>query len=188
MRVIAGMVGGRRLVAPKGDVTRPTSDRVRESVMGALHMDLPGARVLDLYAGTGAMGIEALSRGAAHVTFVERHRRALEAIATNLDACGYGDDLATVVADDVTSFLATSRGEQGGFDLALLDPPYGRDGDDLASVLAALVPWLVVGGRVRVEQDRRTDDPRWPEGLRPGRVRRYGDTTIHEASRSGVIS
>lgn len=179
MRVIAGTVGGRRLQAPKGDRTRPTTDRVKESLFAALHMDLPGARVLDLYAGSGALGIEALSRGAAHVRFVEKHHRAVATILDNLGTTGLAAH-AEVTTADVARTLATPPSEP--FDIALLDPPYARDDDDLATVLELLVPWLVDGAMVRVEQDKRTAPPRWPAELRAGRVRRYGDTTIHEAT------
>lgn len=180
MRVIAGIAGGRRLAAPKGDVTRPTTDRVKESLFGSLHMDLPGARVLDLYAGSGALGIEALSRGASHVTFVERHAKAAKVIRENLDTTGFAV-LATVVVADVATALVSPPHEP--FDIVVIDPPYQRDDDELATVLARLVPWLRDDAMIRVEQDKRTEVPRWPVGISPGRVRRYGDTTIHEARR-----
>jgi 16S rRNA (guanine966-N2)-methyltransferase len=123
VRVIAGELRGRRLVAPPGPTTRPTSDRVREATFNALTSlgAIEGAEVLDLFAGSGALGIEALSRGAARCTFVERDRAALGALRDNLGRCGLDDDRARVVAGDAGSVT-------GRWDLALLDPPYAFDG------------------------------------------------------------
>ena len=135
VRVIAGELRGRRLQAPKGDTTRPTSDRVREATFNALGSleAIDGAAVLDGFAGSGALGIEALSRGAAHCLFVERDRAALDALRTNLDALGLGADRATVRAGDV-------EGVEGTWDLALLDPPYAYEGwNALLSGLQAAV-------------------------------------------------
>jgi 16S rRNA (guanine966-N2)-methyltransferase len=137
VRVIAGELRGRRLVAPAGTSTRPTSDRVREATFNALtSLDvLDGSVVLDGFAGSGALGIEALSRGAAHCTFVERDRAALEALRTNLRRCGIGPDRAIVVAGDVAR-------ASGSWDLALLDPPYAFDAWD--PLLAGLDAQVVV--------------------------------------------
>lgn len=123
MRVIAGELRGRRLVAPAGTTTRPTSDRVREATFNALtSLDaLEDASVLDLFAGSGALGIEALSRGARHCTFVERDRAALEALRENLQRCGIDGSRADVVVGDGTGVV-------GNWDLVLLDPPYAFDG------------------------------------------------------------
>jgi 16S rRNA (guanine966-N2)-methyltransferase len=123
VRVIAGELGGRRLAAPPGTATRPTSDRVREATFGALTSlgVLDGAVVLDGFAGSGALGIEALSRGAATCTFVERDRAALATLRTNLRSLGLGPDRATVVPGDVAAVT-------GRWDLALLDPPYAFAG------------------------------------------------------------
>lgn len=174
MRVVAGRFGGRRLQAPSGLDTRPTGDRVRESlfsILGPLHE----ARVLDLFAGTGALGIEALSRGATHATFVERDRRALDALRANLAALDLDARTATVVRGDARRHLrdAGARGE--AYDLVLLDPPY-RDGDRLTPLLdAGLRPLLRPGARVVTESDRR-----FPLLLDLGDAdeRRYGDTLI----------
>jgi 16S rRNA (guanine966-N2)-methyltransferase len=166
MRVVAGSAGGLRLVAPPGRDTRPTSDRVREATFNALgSLDvLDGARVLDLYAGSGALGIEALSRGAAHVTFVERDRAAIEAIRANLSSTGLAAD-ATVVPADASSFVASGPGD---FDLALLDPPYGFKGwNELLTTLPA---------EIAVVESDRTIEP--TEGWAVVRSRRYGTTVV----------
>jgi len=148
-------LGGRRLVAPDGRGTRPTNDRVREATFNALGSlsVLEGARVLDLFAGSGALGIEALSRGAAHCTFVEKDRRALAAVRANLATCGLDHDVAPVVVGDSLRFVAGLSGTAGdgtreprqveaqeaqlvGFDVVLLDPPYSFNGWD--GLLASL--------------------------------------------------
>jgi 16S rRNA (guanine966-N2)-methyltransferase len=140
MRVVGGTARGRTLVAPAGRRTRPTADRVREAVFNALWSRgaLDGARVVDLYAGSGALGIEALSRGAVHATFVDSDRAARAAIARNLDACGF-TDRADVVAVPVERFLDLLARP---FDLAFCDPPYAFDG--WAGVLASRPAPLVV--------------------------------------------
>src|SRR5512147_1594489 len=122
MRIIAGSLKGRRLAAPKWEGLRPTSDKLRETLFNILAPRIEGAVVLDGYAGTGAVGIEALSRGAAHVTFVERDARAAALIDTNLKRCGVTDRYAIIRA----RFAGTERTPAGGrFDLVFLDPPYG---------------------------------------------------------------
>ena len=144
MRVVGGTARGRRLVAPAGDKTRPTSDRVREAVFNALWSRgvLDGARVVDLFAGSGALGVEALSRGAAEATFVDRDAAARRAIAANLATTGLADR-ATVVGQPVERFLAAraAAGERP-FDLAFCDPPYAFDG--WVDLLAARPAQLVV--------------------------------------------
>ncbi len=174
MRVIAGRYGGRTIVAPSGRATRPTSDRVREalfSMLGPLH----GERVLDLFAGSGALGIEALSRGAGAAVFVEKDRRALTALRANLDTLGLRGEDAEVRPMDVRASVknALARGE--AYDLIFADPPYrhaAEMGDDVGDGLAAL---LAPGGRIVFESDRRSA----PElGLPLSHERRYGDTLI----------
>jgi 16S rRNA (guanine966-N2)-methyltransferase len=141
MRVVGGTARGRKLVAPPGDGTRPTSDRVREAVFNALWSRgvVEDAAVLDLFAGSGALGIEALSRGAAHATFVDDDARARKVVAENLRACGL-DDRATVVADTAERYL--QRHADAAFDLAFCDPPYAFTGWD--GLLAALPAAFVV--------------------------------------------
>lgn len=166
MRVVAGEARGRRLLAPDGRDTRPTSDRVREAIFNALHSQgaVVGARAVDLFAGSGALGIEALSRGATHVTFVETARPALTAIRSNLEATGLGDR-ASVVTRDVMAFCRTATER---FDLALADPPYAYDAwSELLAVLPATV--------VMAESDREID---LSEGWEITRVRRYGSTVV----------
>jgi 16S rRNA (guanine966-N2)-methyltransferase len=148
VRVVAGQFKGRRLAAPRGTRTRPTADRVREALFSMLG-DVEGARVLDLYAGSGALGIEALSRGAASAVFVERDPRAVAAIERNLAAIGVE---ATVLRRDVPRFLAA---EDGAFDLVFCDPPYDS-ASRLAGPLADRLPALVAeDARIVTESDKR---------------------------------
>ncbi|HEU4659012.1 MAG TPA: 16S rRNA (guanine(966)-N(2))-methyltransferase RsmD [Capillimicrobium sp.] len=170
MRVIAGAYGGRRLVAPPGRDTRPTSDRVREALFSILG-PLDGERVLDLFAGSGALGIEALSRGAAEATFVERAPAALRALRGNLEALGAS---ARVVARDARVFIRDAKAAGDTYDLVFLDPPY-RDAAGLGPVLD-LAPLLASGGRAVSESDRRA--PLELPGLEVTDERRYGDTLI----------
>lgn len=171
MRVVAGTARGRTIDAPPGSSTRPTSDRVRESIFNALgSLDLVvDATVLDLFAGSGALGIEALSRGAAHATFVESDRRAVAVIRANLERCGF-TDRSTVVVADARSFVS----RQPHVDLALVDPPYAFD--EWPLILGVLDASAVV-----VESDRLVD-------LAPGwdvvRERSYGGTVVQFATRA----
>ena len=167
MRVVAGSLRGRRLQAPPGSDTRPTSDRVREATFNALASQdvLRDATVLDLFAGSGALGIEALSRGAAHCTFVEQARPAIAAVRQNLDALGVADR-ATVVTMDVDRFLTSAAA--GRFDLALADPPYAYAG--WTGLLDAVPAEVLVA-----ESDRAIEpDDRWELV----RTRRYGATHV----------
>jgi 16S rRNA (guanine966-N2)-methyltransferase len=169
MRVVAGTARGRRLVAPAGHHTRPTSDRVREAIFNALHSlgAVEGATVVDLFAGSGALGIEALSRGAVHCTFVEPAPAAITAIRTNLTAAGVADR-ARVETRTVETYLAAGPGP---VDVALCDPPYAYAGwDGLLAALAALPAGLVV-----CESDRPVD---LPPGWDGARIRRYGGTVV----------
>lgn len=174
MRVIAGALGGRPLRAPRGAVTRPTSDRVREATFGLLG-DVEGARVLDLFAGAGGLGIEALSRGAAQAVFIERDERAVRALRANLDSLGIGSEHAHVRRAEVTAALRAARKAAETYDLVFIDPPYSR-ARDLGRHLERLLPSLLeAGARIVVESDRRA-----PMGLDVAleRERTYGDTLI----------
>ncbi len=174
MRVIAGRLGGRRLQAPRGRDTRPTSDRVREALFAMLG-DIEGLRVLDLFAGTGALGIEALSRGAASVLFVERDRAALAVLRANLDSLSLGRDVARVRRGDVPRVLRAARAEAETYDLVFIDPPY-REAPRWAAQLSSLLPALLApGALVAAESDRRAP---LELALEPWRARCYGDTAI----------
>jgi 16S rRNA (guanine966-N2)-methyltransferase len=181
-RIIAGKAGGRRLDIPKGSRTRPTSGRVREAVFSGLDARgvLQGAQVLDLYAGSGALGLEAASRGAAEVVLVDSSRQATDVARRNVSSLGMR---ATVVLSSVLRYL-TER-TPTPVDIALIDPPYGIGEDAVAEVLAALVErdWLAPGGLVVLERSSRGLEPRWPPGLVREGVRRYGETVIWTAVR-----
>lgn len=180
IRVIAGAAKGRRLSAPSGRRTRPTADRVKEALFSILQPTLPGAVVADLYAGSGALAIEALSRGAERAVLVERSGRALSALRDNLTLCGLSER-ATVIEGDVGRALQRGLPE-GPVDIALLDPPYDIDGDVLAEVLGALPRALAPGATVVLEADHHRSGPSWPPGLSGSQSRRYGDTVLHIAA------
>ncbi|MGX7824881.1 16S rRNA (guanine(966)-N(2))-methyltransferase RsmD [Actinokineospora sp. 24-640] len=180
-RIVAGVAGGRRLaVPPKG--TRPTADRVREALFSAVEaaIDIDGARVLDLYAGSGALGLEALSRGAALATLVESDRTAVKVLRDNAATVGLpGADIrpgkvATVLSD----------APDAPYDLVFADPPYAIPDHELAAVLTALVAnnWTAEGSTVVVERSRSAGAPAWPPAMAAGRSRRYGDTELHWAN------
>jgi 16S rRNA (guanine966-N2)-methyltransferase len=171
VRLVAGTHGGRRLRTPTGSGTRPTADRAREGLFSSLQslLDLDGARVLDLYAGSGALGLEAVSRGGAEAVLVERDPLALVALRANVDELGLP---AVVVDADVTAYLGRPPEP---FDLVLLDPPYELDADP---VLALLVPWLAPGAVVVAERRSRGPAPQAPPALEPLRHRRYGEATL----------
>lgn len=177
-RIVAGAAGGRRLAVPaKG--TRPTSDRVREALFSAVSsaVDLTGARVLDLYAGSGALGLEALSRGAGAAVFVESAPAALAVLRKNVATVGLP---GVVRAGKVATVLAA--GADTPFDLVFADPPYAVE--DLTGELATLVAngWLADDALVIVERSRRAPELVWPDGLEPLRTRHYGETSLHWAS------
>ena len=138
MRVIAGKAKGRKLISPKGDAIRPTSDRLKESLFNILGPFLPEARVLDLFAGTGSLGIEALSRGANFVVFSEKNRKAVEIIMQNIQLTGFQDQ-SKIVPGDAFRFLKTSQDE---FDLIIADPPYIDKIGQRVLVAIAQLPWL----------------------------------------------
>lgn len=186
-RVIAGRAGGRRLRTPQGRETRPTTDRVREALFAAVSTwsgaasaaeGLRGLRVLDLYAGSGALGLEAWSRGAAAVTLVEADRRTAAVVLANARELG-ADGQARVVTAAVATFLA--RGVDGApYDVVLSDPPYPLGEDALATDLRLLVEqgWLASSALVVVERSSRSPEPRWPGGLVDVERRPYGETAL----------
>jgi 16S rRNA (guanine(966)-N(2))-methyltransferase RsmD len=171
MRVISGTYGGRQLVAPRGSQTRPTSDRVREALFSVLG-DVRGTRVLDLFAGSGALAIEALSRGAGEATLVDWSSAAVNAIRRNLAALGVE---AQVVRQPVARFLRRARENAREYDLVFIDPPYRRASTLGRELEATLVPVLASAARVVTESDRRS-----PLELELDLLdaRRYGDTLI----------
>jgi 16S rRNA (guanine966-N2)-methyltransferase len=206
-RVIAGEAGGRRLAVPDGRDTRPTSDRAREALFAtvtSLVGALTGARVLDLYAGSGAVGLEALSRGAEHVLLVEQGSRAARVIRQNIAALGLPG--AVLAADRVERVLArgpsqasgqqdagqqdtgqqdtgqqdTGRQDLARYDVVFADPPYALPAADVSAMLVALATrgWLAPGALVIVERATRSGPLYWPDGFIPDRARRYGEATF----------
>ena len=184
-RIVAGAARGRRLTVPEGDSTRPTSDRAREGLFGtleSLHGHLYGSRVLDLYAGTAAVGLEALSRGAETVTLVESGEKALPTARANIEAVALpGADL---VVGAVEVFVGAGPGLRAPYDIVFADPPYALEEPALVAVLEALVGrgWLAEKAIVAVERSSKSPAPQWPAGLRGVRDRRYGDAVIHYAT------
>lgn len=179
-RIVAGIAGGRRLDVPQKG-TRPTSDRVREALFSAIvaTVDLDGAFVLDLYAGSGALGFEALSRGAAKATFVESDHNAVEVLKRNAKALALpGADIRHGTARSV---LATPPDKP--YEVVLADPPYATTNSDLFAVLTGVVAWTEPGALIVVERAARSGDPDWPAGFDPVRSKKYGDTALHWAER-----
>ena len=177
-RIVAGEFGGRRLATPPGETTRPTAEKVRAALGSALYAagGLAGARVLDLYAGTGALGLELLSRGADHVVLVEQERAALVAARANVAALGVGDR-AEVVPRSVGAYAAIGG---DAFDVVVADPPYDVPDADVAAVLSS----LVAGGRLRpaadlvIERRAKGGPFPFPDPLVGVREKRYGDTRL----------
>jgi 16S rRNA (guanine(966)-N(2))-methyltransferase RsmD len=183
VRIIAGKLKGRRLTAPPGRDVRPTSDGLRETLFNVLGDTVTGARVADAFAGTGALGIEALSRGAAGVTFIERDPRSVRALSDNLRACGVAE-ACVIIRDD---FLST-RTPGAAFDLVLADPPY--DFASLEDVVARGDAWVADGGRLVLEHSKRRTSPEAAGALRRYRVLTAGDSALsfyeRPASQSGT--
>jgi 16S rRNA (guanine(966)-N(2))-methyltransferase RsmD len=176
MRVIAGSLKGRRLKAPDWPGLRPTSDRLRETLFNVLATRIDGARVADVYAGTGAVGIEALSRGAREVTFVESDRRAQELVAANLAHCGLMTRYTIVRAPALRALESIDKDVV--FDIVLLDPPYAITAADLADVLAAVGPRLAIGGLAVLEHATRHPAPDIAGRLVRSRDLVSGDSTL----------
>lgn len=180
-RIIAGEARGRRLAVPAGRSTRPTSDRTREGLFStvlAIFGSLVGLTVLDLYAGSGAVGLEALSRGAADVLLIEADPRAAAVIRRNIGVVGLPG--ARLVNDTVDRALRRGPGETAPRQLVFADPPYSMADDELAVTLATLADrgWLAGEALVIVERDARSGAPTWPIGYAEDRSRRYGETTL----------
>jgi 16S rRNA (guanine966-N2)-methyltransferase len=178
-RIVAGSAGGRQVHTPRGAATRPTSERVREALFSSLVAELgtlDGVRFLDLFAGSGAVGLEALSRGAAAAVLVERDPRTAELIRRSAAELGLDD--ATVVTGSVLQHLRT--GVPRAFDIAFCDPPYALPASMLTDVVQLLIDrgWLAPGAVVVLERSRHDLPPQWPAGLNERRSRRYGDTVL----------
>lgn len=182
-RVIAGAAGGRRLAVPPGTGTRPTSDRAREALFSTWQSlrgtpgGMTGARVIDLYAGSGAVGLEALSRGAAHVLLVEAEPRAARVVRQNIAALGLpGAELRTARAEKTATATAPAQ----PYDVVFLDPPYDVADDDLREILLTLLAndWLAAEALVTVERRTRGGEFGWPAGFAGLRSRRYGEATF----------
>jgi 16S rRNA (guanine966-N2)-methyltransferase len=181
-RIVGGSAGGRRLSVPRGRDTRPTSERTREglfSALEAMHGSLTGLRFLDLYAGSGAIGLEAASRGASSVVLVERDPGAIATLRANVETLGLrGVD---VRAEPVDRFLTTPP--PSAYDICFLDPPYADPVDGVLAVLGG-DGWLAPTGTVVVERATRSGAVTWPAGLVAHRSRRYGDSTLWYGRRS----
>ena len=180
-RIVAGSAKGRTLAVPKSG-TRPTSERVREALFSRLdHMNvLEGATVLDLFAGTGALGLEALSRGAARATLVEKASAAARVASANVRATGLP---ARVVTADVRAYLGARSGEAltGENDLVFIDPPYDIPEGDMTTVLSALAPWVGSDSLIVVERSTRAPAPTWPPFLVLEDTRAWGETVAYFA-------
>jgi 16S rRNA (guanine966-N2)-methyltransferase len=189
-RIIAGTAGGRRLAVPSGQGTRPTSDRAREGLFGtvtAICGTLHGARVLDLYAGSGAVGLEALSRGAADVLLIEAGRRAIGVIRDNVAAVGLPG--ARVLAGRVELVLARGPAGEPPRDVVFADPPYAMPDAEVSAVLTTLLGagWLAPGAVVAVERATRSGPPQWPAGYAADRARKYGEATLWYGRAAGAV-
>lgn len=168
MRIVAGKFKGRRLAGPEGPGLRPTSDSLRETLFNILGSSTAGVRVLDGYAGTGALGLEALSRGASHAVFIESDRRALKVLRENIRRCG-AESGCTIIARDFFSAMEDRWPEIENAGLILLDPPY--DVEDLAAVVRASAGVLAPGGRIMLEHSRRRVPPDTVEPVHLHRTR-----------------
>jgi 16S rRNA (guanine966-N2)-methyltransferase len=180
-RIVAGSLGGRRLAAPAGSRTRPTSDRVREALFSTLQSvtELAGARFADLYAGSGAVGLEACSRGAGFALLVESNPAAARTARANIATLGVAAVTRLVVAD-VSTVLATGPGTDQPYDVVFADPPYAMPDDQLVTLQQALVGggWLAPGAVVAIERATRSGPLPWVDPLTELRTRRYGETTL----------
>lgn len=182
-RIIAGTAGGRTIRTPRGQDTRPTTDRVREALFSRVEalMDLDGARVLDLFAGSGALGLEALSRGAETLLAVERHRPTARLVEQNAQLLGLAGQVQ--VHPGAVEPLLASGPDGPAFDLVLADPPYPWGEEELARILQALARhgWLAPDALVVVERSSRSPRPTWPPGLEHLSSRTYGEAALHLA-------
>jgi 16S rRNA (guanine966-N2)-methyltransferase len=189
MRIIAGEKRRMTLRCPPGEKTRPTTERVRESLFGSLDPRLPGARVLDLFAGAGTLGLEALSRGAAHATLVDDYPKALDALKSNIERLEMGDR-ARVVRSDAVKFLKREAPAEAPFDIILADPPYGQNlGPALLEALAARpAEWLSPDGILALQTGKRDRIEAKYGDLHRTRTREYGETHIHFFAHESMLA
>lgn len=181
MRIISGALKRRRLATPDFEGLRPTSDRLRETLFNIIAPRVPGVSLLDGFAGTGALGIEALSRGAAHVTFVDADRRAVALVTENVRRCGVAERCAIIRGGLVE---ASARLEEAPFGLVLLDPPYTCDTGEMSDVLRAVSGALAIGGLVVLEHARRREAPSSAGDLTRVRTVTSGDSVLSFYERS----
>lgn len=178
-RIIAGTLKGRRIATPKGDRTRPTSDRVREALFNALAPggNLEGLRVADFFAGSGAIGLEACSRGAAFALMVEAHPGTARILRRNIADLGL-TDRAEVMAAKAATVASTEPDEP--FDIIFADPPYELSEEELETFLAQLQSqgWYAPGADIVIERGGKSPEPRWPSSVSESRSRRYGSSTL----------
>jgi 16S rRNA (guanine(966)-N(2))-methyltransferase RsmD len=174
LRIVAGSLRGRRIDAPRGSSTRPTADRVRQAVFDILGQSIPGGLVVDLYAGSGALGLEALSRGAERAVLVDDDREAARVCAHNAEVLGMTNRVEVIRADALAA-LGRLAARGSSFALAFLDPPYEKGAE---AALAALPPVLGAGARVVVEHDRRSPPPDIVGALRRDEARTFGSTAV----------
>lgn len=186
-RIVAGTLGGRRLAAPAGSRTRPTSDQVREALFNTLRsmVDLAGCRFADLYAGSGAVGLEAYSRGAAAVLLVESQPAAARVARANIAALRAAPAVRLITAE-VLTVLRRTAGTEPPYDVVFADPPYALPDQELVALQQALLDggWLAPGAIVVIERATRSVGLQWVEPLRALRSRRYGETTLWYGHRS----
>ena len=172
MRIITGSARGRKLRTLSGEDVRPTSDRVKEAISSIIHFQIEGRRVLDLFAGSGQLGLEALSRGAAHAVFVDSSAKALEVVRENIETCGFAN-AAEAVRSDASVYLLRCRDT---FDVAFLDPPYNSN--LLNKILPLLAPHMNPGGTILCESDFLKELPERVGDFEKNRVYRYGRILI----------
>jgi 16S rRNA (guanine(966)-N(2))-methyltransferase RsmD len=187
MRIIAGKYRGRNLKSPPSMQVRPTSDRLRETLFNILAPRIEGARFLDLCACSGAVGIEALSRGAEHATFVDRSRKMCGLVEANLDLCGVPEDETEVVMAEAGEFLRRVKSQGGaGWDLIFFDPPYATDYAPVLNLLGADdSPLLRAGGLLIAEHHHKNEMKDEVGALRRWRVRKQGDSCLSFYEREG---
>ena len=172
MRVITGIARGRKLVAPEGLETRPTADKVKEGIFSAVQFELEGARVLDLFAGSGQMGIEALSRGAAHAVFIDSSLRSIRCVNENLRNTGFERQSEVINRDSYDYIKLTAQ----TFDIIVLDPPYHHS--HISNVLPFAAKKLNEGGMIICEYEKEADEPAAPEGMVLRKTYHYGKINV----------